>query len=168
MTKSVIKRSLITPCLCFEHEAEEAAKFYISIFKNSKITNINHYGKITAQATGISEGSILAVTFELEGQEFIAINGPTFKFTEAISLMVYCKNQKEIDYYWSRLSKGGDKKSQMCGWLKDKFGISWQVVPTSMIRMMKSKHTAKFDKALAALNTMKKINLKTLEKAYKG
>ncbi len=165
MAKSVIKRNPITMGLCFENSALEAAKFYISIFKNSKITHINHYGKLTAKAAGIPEGSVLAVTFELDGQEFMAINGPTFKFTEAISLMVYCKNQKEIDYYWGRLSEGGDKKSQMCGWLKDKYGVSWQVVPIAMIRMMKGKDAARFDRALAALNTMKKIDLKTLEEA---
>ena len=168
MTKSVIKHSRLTPCLCFENDAQEAAKFYTSIFKNSKITHINHYGKMTAKATGMPEGSILAVTFELDGQEFLAINGPAFKFTEAVSLIVYCKDQKEIDHYWSRLSAGGDKRSQVCGWLKDKYGVSWQVVPAAMGRMMKGKDGAKFDRALAALNTMKKIDLKTLEEAYKG
>ena len=120
----------IVPCLWFDHQAEEAAKFYVSVFKNSKITTVSRYSAAGQEIHGRPPGSVMVVAFELDGQTFTALNGgPDFKFNEAISLQVYCETQQEIDYYWEKLSKGGDPKAQQCGWLKDKYGLSWQVVP---------------------------------------
>src|ERR1044071_8279407 len=117
-----------TPCLCFDDKAEEAAQFYASIFKNSKIKSVTRYREDAANTSGRPKGSVLTVAFRLAGQEFLALNGgPIFEFTEAISFVVNCKTQKEVDYYWEKLSKGGAKVQ--CGWLKDKFGVSWQIVP---------------------------------------
>src|SRR5947199_1548831 len=130
----------ITPFLWFDQEAEEAVKFYTSIFKNSKIGRILRYDKQAAKASGRPAGSVLTVEFELEGQKFVALNGgPLFKFSEAISFIVNCGDQEEIDYYWQKLSEGGDKNAQQCGWLKDKFGLSWQVVPTILTDMLADK-----------------------------
>ena len=155
----------ITPFLWFNSNAEDAAKFYISIFKNSKITGITRYGEAGSKASGRPKGTVMTVAFELNGQEFTALNGgPIFKFTEAISFVISCKNQKEIDYYCSKLSKGG--LEIQCGWLKDKFGVSWQIVPSNLDKMMQDKN--KSQKVMEALLQMKKIDIKTLEKAYKG
>ncbi len=156
----------ITPCLWFDNNAEEAVKFYASIFPNSKIGTIARYGKSAAKVSGRPEGSVMTIVFWINGQEFLALNGgPVFKFTEAISLMVRCKTQQEIDRYWKKLSKGGAEIE--CGWLKDKYGLSWQIVPEAMNRMMKSKDPQKTDRMMAALIQMKKLDLKRLEKAYK-
>jgi predicted 3-demethylubiquinone-9 3-methyltransferase (glyoxalase superfamily) len=157
----------IAICLCFRTKAEEAAKYYVSIFKNSKITNTSYYGEAVAKGAGVRKGSVLAVTFELNGQEFMALNGPDFKYTEAMSIMLPCKDQKELDYYWKRLSAGGNKSAQMCGWLKDKYGVSWQVFPAMMTEILKDKSIEKTDRVLAALSQMKKLDIKTLKKAYK-
>ena len=120
----------IVPCLWFDSQAEEAAKYYTGIFKNSKITNVSHYTEAGREIHGRKAGSVMTVAFELDGQPFTALNGgPDFKFNEAISFQVICETQKEIDHYWDKLSQGGDPKAQQCGWLKDKFGLSWQVVP---------------------------------------
>src|SRR3990170_117291 len=134
----------IAPCLWFDSNAEEAVKFYTSIFKNSKIKQISHYGDAAAQAAGRPKGSVLTIAFDLDGQDFTALNGgPIFKFSEAFSLQVYCENQDELDHYWNKLSEGGDPNAQQCGWLKDKFGVSWQVVPAAVAKMMTDPDPAK-------------------------
>jgi predicted 3-demethylubiquinone-9 3-methyltransferase (glyoxalase superfamily) len=147
--------------LWFDTQAEEAAKFYISVFKNSKILEISHY---TEAGPGVP-GSVLTVKFSLDGQEFIGINGgPEFKFTEAISLMIYCEDQAEIDYFWEKLTADGGEES-VCGWLKDKYGLSWQVVPRSMDQMMLDPDRAKVNRVMDAMLQMKKIDIAALEQA---
>ena len=153
----------ITPFLWFNKNAEEAVKFYTSVFKNSKKGKVARCGK---GGPG-PEGSVLTAMFQIEGQEFLALNGgPTFKFNEAISFVVNCKTQKEIDYYWEKLSKGGKKVE--CGWLKDKFGVSWQVVPANLGELMRDKNAAKSSRVMQAIMKMKKLDIKTLEKAFSG
>jgi predicted 3-demethylubiquinone-9 3-methyltransferase (glyoxalase superfamily) len=155
----------ITPCLWFDDQAEEAAKFYVSIFKNSKVTSITRYGKAGAQASGRPKGSVMTVTFEIEGQEFVALNGgPLFKFTEAISLMVKCETQKEIDDMWEKLSAGGEEGP--CGWLKDKYGLSWQIVTPGIDEMMNDKDANKSERVMEAVLTMGKIDVARLKQAY--
>jgi predicted 3-demethylubiquinone-9 3-methyltransferase (glyoxalase superfamily) len=157
----------IIPCLWFDSNAEEAVNFYTSIFKNSKIGKISRYGKEGYEIHGKPEGTVLTVEFELNGQTFTALNGgPAFKFNEAISFQVYCKSQNELDYYWEKLSKGGDEKAQQCGWLKDKYGVSWQIVPTVLGEMLQDKDPKKSERVMKALLQMKKIDIRTLEKAY--
>ncbi len=168
MKKITSNSKKIAIYLCFKTKAEEAAKYYVSIFKNSKITNTSYYGEAVAKGTGIRKGSVLAVAFQLNGQEFMALNGPDFKHTEAMSIMVPCKDQKELDYYWKKLSAGGDKKAQICGWLKDKYGVSWQVFPAMMTEILKDKNIEKTDRVLEALRQMKKLDIKTLAKAYRS
>ena len=161
--------SKIAPCLWFDNNGEEAAKFYTSIFKNSKIKNIARYGDAAAQAAGRPKGSVLTVSFELDGQEFLALNGgPIFKINEAVSLMVNCENQDELDYFWNKLSEGGDPKAQQCGWLKDKFGVSWQVVPSMMAKVMADPDPAKTNRVMQAVLQMKKLDIATLQRAYQG
>jgi predicted 3-demethylubiquinone-9 3-methyltransferase (glyoxalase superfamily) len=155
--------------LWFDHNAEEAAKYYTSIFRNSEILNISHYSKEGYETHHMSEGTVLTVEFTLEGQKFIALNGgPEFKFNEAVSLVIECKDQKEIDYYWEKLTQGGDPKSQVCGWLKDKFGVSWQVTPTKLPEMLRDKDQERADRVMKAMMKMKKIDLQQLEDAYEG
>ncbi len=155
----------ITPCLWFDNQAEEAARFYTSIFENSKIGSIAHYGEAGAAASGRPKGSIMTVTFKLDGQEFMALNGgPHFKFTEAISLMVNCETQKEIDNFWEKLSEGGEPGP--CGWLKDKYGLSWQIVPTVLGEMMQDKDARRSGRVMEALLKMKKLDIKALKEAY--
>ena len=155
----------ITPFLWFDDKAEEAAKFYTSIFKNSKIGNITRYDEEAAGPTGRPAGSVMTVDFQLGGQEFVALNGgPMFKFTEAISFVVNCENQEEVDYFWSKLSAGGEESR--CGWLKDKFGLSWQVVPAVLIEMLTDKDTAKAKRVMQAMLQMDKIDIAVLKKAY--
>ena len=157
----------ITPCLWFDSNAEEAVNFYLAIFKNSKIGKISRYGKEGYEIHGKPEGTVLTVEFELNGQTFTALNGgPVFKFNEAISFQVYCDSQNEVDYYWEKLSKGGDEKAQQCGWLKDQYGVSWQIVPTVLGEMMQDKDAKKSGRVMNALLQMKKIDIGTLEKAY--
>lgn len=159
----------ITPCLWFDDNAEEAANFYTSVFKNSKIKNISRYGEAGAAVSGRPKGSVLTVAFELDGQEFTALNGgPMFTFNEAISLQVNCETQAEVDYYWENLSAGGDEKAQQCGWLKDKFGVSWQIVPTVVSKMMSDPDPAKSERVMKALLPMKKLDLQGLQQAYEG
>jgi len=161
--------SKIAPCLWFDNNGEEAAKFYTSIFKNSKIKNIARYGDAAAQAAGRPKGSVLTVSFELDGQEFMALNGgPIFKLNEAVSFMVNVDNQDELDHYWNRLAEGGDPKAQQCGWLKDKFGVSWQIVPRMIAKMMSDPDPAKPNRVMQALLQMKKPDIRTLQKAYEG
>jgi predicted 3-demethylubiquinone-9 3-methyltransferase (glyoxalase superfamily) len=158
----------ISPCLWFDNKAEEAAEFYVSIFKSSKIKAITHYGDAGAAVSGRPKGSVMAVSFELDGQQFTALNGgPLFKFSEAISFEIACKTQKEIDYFWEKLSAGGGKKSQ-CGWLKDKYGVSWQVVPTGMTKLFVSKDSAKIERVMQAMLKMTKLNIQALKDAYRG
>ena len=155
----------ITPFLWFDDKAEEAAKFYTSIFKNSKIGNITRYDEEAAGPTGRPAGSVMTVDFQLGGQEFVALNGgPMFKFTEAISFVVNCENQEEVDYFWSKLSAGGEESR--CGWLKDKFGLSWQVVPMVLTEMLTDKDTAKAKRVMHAMLQMDKIDIAVLKKAY--
>ena len=155
----------ITPFLWFDDKAEEAAKFYTSIFKNSKIGNITRYDEEAAGPTGRPAGSVMTVDFQLGGQEFVALNGgPMFKFTEAISFVVNCENQEEVDYFWSKLAAGGEESR--CGWLKDKFGLSWQVVPTVLIEMLTDQDTAKAKRVMHAMLQMDKIDIAVLKKAY--
>ena len=155
----------ITPFLWFDDKAEEAAKFYTSIFKNSKIGNITRYDEEAAGPTGRPAGSVMTVDFQLAGKEFVALNGgPMFKFTEAISFVVNCENQEEVDYFWSKLSAGGEESR--CGWLKDKFDLSWQVVPTVLTEMLTDKDTAKAKRVMHAMLQMDKIDIAVLEKAY--
>ena len=154
----------ITPMLWFDTQAEEAARFYASIFEDSKIQNITHYGDAGAQASGRPKGSVMTVEFEIEGQKFVGLNGgPQFKFSEAISLVVNCKNQKEVDTLWAKLTAGGGEPS-VCGWLKDKFGLSWQIVPAKFWELMEG-DSKKGERVMAALMQMTKIDLETLEQA---
>ena len=163
MAKIAIQK--ITPCLWFDKNAEDAARFYVSVFKKSKIGRIARYGKAGFEVHGMPAGTVLTVEFQLLGQSFVGMNGgPLFKFTEATSFMVMCKTQKEIDYYWEKLTAGGDKNSQQCGWLKDKFGFSWQIVPEIIPEMMK--HKKKSEAVMTALLQMKKLDIAALKKAY--
>ena len=159
----------ISPCLWFDSEAEEAAKFYVSIFPNSGIGTVSHYGKEGFEVHGRPEGSVLAVSFRLSGQEFSALNGgPVFKFNEAISLVVHCETQDEVDHYWSALSAGGDPQAQQCGWLKDRYGLSWQIVPEPLYAMLADADRAKSGRVMGALLQMKKLDLPALRRAYAG
>jgi predicted 3-demethylubiquinone-9 3-methyltransferase (glyoxalase superfamily) len=154
----------ITPFLWFDNNAEEAAQFYVSVFKNSRILAVTRYG----DAGPGPKGSVMVVSFQLEGQQFTALNGgPRFKFTEAFSFVVSCENQEEIDYYWNKLTAEGGQESA-CGWLKDKFGFSWQIVPTALGKLMIDKDPKKANRVMQALLQMKKIDIATLEEAAEG
>jgi predicted 3-demethylubiquinone-9 3-methyltransferase (glyoxalase superfamily) len=156
----------ISPFLWFDHQAEDAANFYISIFKNSKILSLTRYGEAAAAATGRPPATAMTVSFLLDGHKFVAFNGgPNFKFTEAISFVVNCATQSEVDYYWERLSQGGDKHAQQCGWLKDVFGVSWQIVPAVLGQLLNNPDPEKAGRAMQALLKMKKIDIKALEQA---
>lgn len=167
--KTVSTGQRISPCLWFDSEAEEAAGFYTRIFKNSRIVSITRYGKAGFEQHHRPAGSVMVVAFELEGQEFTALNGgPVFKFTEAISLQINCETQDEIDHYWEKLSAGGDPRAQQCGWLKDKYGLSWQVVPTMMAELFKDENSAKSLRAMEAMLQMKKLDIAELKRAAAG
>ena len=151
----------ITPFLWFDDKAEEAMNFYVSIFKNSKIVSVTRYG----EAGPGPKGTVMTATFQLDGQEFAALNGgPQFKFTEAISFVVNCETQEEVDYYWNKLSEGGQEIQ--CGWLKDKFGLSWQVVPTILSKLLSDPDPQKSQRVMHAMLQMKKIDIPGLQKAY--
>jgi predicted 3-demethylubiquinone-9 3-methyltransferase (glyoxalase superfamily) len=157
----------ITPFLWFNDTAEEAAKFYTSVFKRSKLGKIARYGKAGEKVAGRPAGSVMTVEFEIEGQQFIALNGgPIFRFNESISFVVNCRTQAEVDYYWKKLTAGG--KPVQCGWLKDKFGISWQIVPTVLNELMSTKDEAKSERVMAAMLNMVKLDIKKLKAAAKG
>jgi predicted 3-demethylubiquinone-9 3-methyltransferase (glyoxalase superfamily) len=159
----------VAPCLWFDNQAEEAAKFYVSIFKNSKIVTVARYPKAGQEIHKRPVGSVMTVAFELSGQPFTALNGgPVFTFNEAVSLQVYCDTQEEIDYYWDKLSKGGDPKAQQCGWLKDKYGLSWQVVPKALADLFADHESEKAQRAMEAMLRMKKIDIDQLERAAVG
>ena len=160
--------SKIAPCLWFDDKAEEAAKFYVSVFKHARILTTTHYGPDAAKASGQREGSVMTVSFEIEGQSFLALNGgPMFKFSEAISLMVNCDTQTELDTIWKALSGGGGSES-VCGWLKDKFGLSWQIVPAIMAEMMGSGDPVKLNRVMAAVMQMTKPDIAALQRAFDG
>ena len=153
----------ITPFLWFDNNAEEAANFYVSVFKNSKLLNIARYGEVGPGPNG----TVMTVEFELNGQEFVALNGgPQFKFNEAISFVVNCDTQEEVDYYWERLSEGGEKSR--CGWLKDKFGVGWQVTPTILGKLMADNDQEKANRVMQAMLKMDKLEIEPLQRAYEG
>jgi predicted 3-demethylubiquinone-9 3-methyltransferase (glyoxalase superfamily) len=157
----------ITPFLWFDGKAEEAANFYASIFKNSKVGTVTRYDEAGSKASGMPKGTAMTVSFQLEEQGFTALNGgPHFKFTEAISFVVNCESQEEVDHFWAKLSEGGDEKAQQCGWLKDKYGLSWQVVPTVLIKFLQDKDAEKSKRVMQAMLQMKKIDIKKLKQAY--
>ena len=159
----------ITPCLWFDDEAEAAVTFYTGIFRNSKVVSVSRYGEAGHEIHGKPAGTVLTVAFELEGQAFTALNGgPVFKFNEAISFQVDCETQEEVDYYWEKLSEGGDPKAQQCAWLKDKYGASWQVVPRVLVEMMSDPDSEKSGRAMEAMLQMKKIDIAELKRAYGG
>ena len=159
----------IAPCLWFNNEAEDAARFYTEIFRKSRIRTITRYGTAGFETHHKSPGSVMTVEFELDGQPFTALNGgPEFKFNEAISLQIFCATQDEIDYYWDKLSAGGDPKAQVCGWLKDRYGVSWQVVPESMEELFKDEESPGAKRAMEAMLKMKKLDIAALERAHGG
>jgi len=159
----------LVPCLWFDSQAEEAAAFYVSVFKNSKITRVARYPKAGQETHKQRPGSVMTVEFELDGQKFTALNGgPVFKFNEAVSLQVYCANQAEIDLYWDKLSRGGDPRAQQCGWLKDKYGLSWQVVPTILPELLQDHESPTAQRAMEAMLRMKKIDVREIERAVAG
>ncbi len=158
----------ITSCLWFDNEGEDAAKLYCSVFKNSRMGKVTRYGKEGFEIHGQPEGKVMTVDFELEGAKFVALNGgPHFKFSEAISFQIHCETQDEIDYYWSKLTAGGGEESQ-CGWLKDKFGLSWQVTPVALIEMLSGGDAAGAQRVTKAFLQMKKFDLAALKRAYEG
>ena len=157
----------ITTFLWFDSQAEEAASFYVSIFKNSRIVGVTRYDDESSKAAGRPQGSVMTVVFELDGQVFTALNGgPLFKFTEAISLVVNCESQKEVDYFWDKLTAGGQEVE--CGWLKDRYGVSWQITPTALLEMIADKDPEKSRRTMKAMLTMKKLDVEVLKKAYDG
>ena len=159
----------ITPCLWFDDQAEEAAKFYTAIFPNSQITSITRYGEAGHEVHGRPAGTVMTVAFELDGHAFTALNGgPLFKFNEAISFQINCETQKEVDYYWEKLSAGGDRNAQQCGWLKDKYGASWQVVPNVLRQMLADPESEKSQRVMTSLLLMKKLDIAALKRAYDG
>jgi predicted 3-demethylubiquinone-9 3-methyltransferase (glyoxalase superfamily) len=159
----------ISPCLWFDNNAEEAVKFYTSIFKNSKIGNISRYGEAGFEFHRKPPGTVMTIEFELLGQPYTALNGgPMFKFNEAISFQVHCDTQQEVDYYWAKLAQGGDAQAQQCGWLKDKFGVSWQIVPTVLPKLLLDKDQKKSQQVMSAVLQMKKIDIDGLKRAYEA
>ncbi len=158
-----------SPFLWFDDEAEEAANYYIGIFENSRIVNISHYTEAGSDIHGRPPGSVMAVDFELDGEKFRALNGgPVFKLNEPLSLEVDCENQEEIDYYWDKLSAGGDPAAQQCGWLKDKYGFSWQIVPSILADLMTDKDLGKSGRVMTAMLAMQKLDVAQLESAANG
>jgi predicted 3-demethylubiquinone-9 3-methyltransferase (glyoxalase superfamily) len=158
----------ITPCLWFDTEAEAAANHYVSIFENSKLGKVSRYGKEGKDVHGKDAGTVMTVEFELAGQKFLALNGgPHFKFNEAVSFQIHCETQEEVDYYWSKLISGGGQEGP-CGWLKDKFGLSWQVVPTALFEMLRGPDSAKSQRVTKAFLQMKKFDIAALRRAYEG
>jgi predicted 3-demethylubiquinone-9 3-methyltransferase (glyoxalase superfamily) len=162
-------KSKISPCLWFDNQGEDAANFYVGIFKNSKINAIARYGEAGKEVHGMPPGSVMTVDFELDGQSFTALNGgPIFKFSEAISFQIECETQEEVDYYWEKLNEGGDPDAQQCGWVKDKFGLSWQVVPRILPELLMDPDTVKSQRAMQAMMGMKKLDIAALQRAFDG
>lgn len=159
----------ITPCLWFDHQAEEAARFYTAIFRNSRITDISRYGEAGQEVHGRPPGSVMVVAFELDGQPFTALNGgPLFTFNEAVSFQIGCETQDEVDYFWDRLVQGGDERAQQCGWLKDRYGLSWQVVPGLLPELLSGADYDRSQRVMQALLQMKKLDIAELRRAYAG
>jgi predicted 3-demethylubiquinone-9 3-methyltransferase (glyoxalase superfamily) len=159
----------ITPCLWFDDQAEEAARFYVAIFRKSRLGKVARYGKAGFEIHGRTEGSVMTVAFELDGQPFTALNGgPLFRFNEAISFQVNCDSQQEVDYFWDKLSQGGDEKAQQCGWLKDRFGVSWQVVPKGLAELVSEPDSERSQRAMNAMLHMRKIDMAAIRRAYEG
>ncbi|MEX0653006.1 MAG: VOC family protein [Phycisphaeraceae bacterium] len=159
----------ITPFLWFDDQAEEAAEFYTAIFRNSRITSISRFGEAGREIHGKPTGSVMTVAFELDGQPFTALNGgPMFKLNEAVSFQVFCETQDQVDYFWEKLSEGGDERAQQCGWLKDKYGVSWQVVPTALPELVGDPDSEKSQRAMEAMLQMKKLDIDELKRAYEG
>lgn len=157
----------LTPCLWFDGQAEEAADFYVSVFPNSRVTQVARYGEVGREVHGKTPGSVMTVAFELDGQPFTALNGgPHFKFTEAVSFQVFCDTQEQIDYYWAALADGGDPHAQQCGWLKDRYGLSWQVAPRVLMQWLAQAESPPAQRTMAALLRMKKLDLAALRAAY--
>jgi len=168
-TKSIASVQPISTCLWFDGQAEEAARFYASVFKKGKVTRITRYPNVGQDVHQQPAGSVMAVEFELNGRPFMGLNGgPLFKFNEAMSLVILCDTQAEIDYYWEKLNEGGDPSAQACGWLKDKFGVSWQVVPKAEMALWKDHKSPATERAFAAMMKMKKLDIAKLRAAYKG
>lgn len=163
------KVSTITPCLWFDTQAEEAARFYCGIFENAKINAVTKFPAVGQDVHGKSAGSVMTVEFELNGLAFTALNGgPIFKFNEAVSLQVMCDTQDQVDHYWEKLGAGGDPKARQCGWLKDKFGLSWQIIPLGMNEMLQDRDAKKVERAFASMLQMKKLDLAALRTAFDG
>lgn len=162
--------SKITPCLWFDTHGEEAARYYVSLFPDSRIVDIGHYPEEPHEVHGRSRaGTVMTVAFELAGQGFLALNGgPQFRFSEAVSLIVYCDNQAEVDHYWQALAEDGGGQSQVCGWLKDRYGLSWQITPKSVIEWLAGPDRRKADRALRAVMQMVKIDIAAVERAVAG
>ena len=159
----------ISSNLWFDRQAQDAVNFYLSVFIHSRIIRTTHYGKEGYEIHKMPEGSVMTIEFELEGSRFVALNGgPAFKFSEAISFIINCNTQEEIDYFWNKLSEGGDKNAQQCGWLKDKFGLSWQVVPAKLSEIFADPDSTKTERVMKAMMSMKKMDIRTLERAYNG
>jgi len=161
--------AVLSPCLWFDGQAEEAARFYVSVFRKAKIVSVNRYPGVGQEIHGRPAGSVMTVDFVLNGLPFTALNGgPLFKFNEAISLQVLCRTQAEIDYYWEKLGAGGDPRAQACGWLKDRFGVSWQVAPQGIVKLFKDPKSRPAERAFAAMMNMKKLDIAALARARKG
>jgi predicted 3-demethylubiquinone-9 3-methyltransferase (glyoxalase superfamily) len=161
--------SNLVPCLWFDRGAEEAAKFYTGVFDNSRITEVTRYGRQGHEIHGREPGSVMVVAFELDGHPFTALNGgPAFRFNESVSFQVMCETQQEVDYFWGRLGEGGDPQAQHCGWLKDRFGLSWQIIPRRVLELIRDPDSVKAQRATRALLSMKKLDLPELERAYRG
>ena len=159
----------ITPCLWFDDQAENAARFYTDIFPRSRILHVSRYGEAGREIHGKEPGSAMTVEFELEGQRFTALNGgPLYRFNEAVSLLVHCETQAEVDHYWEKLSQGGDESAQQCGWLKDRYGLSWQIVPDALPDLIGGPDPVKSQRAMQAMLGMKKLDIEALRRAYAG
>ena len=159
----------ITPCLWFDDQAEQAVEFYLSIFPNARILNLSRYGEAGHEFHGKPPGSVMTVAFELDGQAFTALNGGrVFTFNEAVSLQVNCQDQAQVDHYWDKLSAGGDAGAQQCGWLKDRYGVSWQIVPSVLPQLLSDPDTSKTQRVMTALLQMRKLDIAALQRAYAG
>lgn len=158
---------MIVPCLWFDNQAEEAVAFYTSLFPNSRIVRVTRYGETSYELHRERAGSVMTIAFELAGQSFTALNGgPVFSFNEAISLQVHCQTQAEVDHFWERLGAGGDEQAQQCGWLKDRYGVSWQIIPTALLDMINDSDSAKVQRVTEVMLQMKKLDLDQLQQAY--
>lgn len=165
----MVRLQRLIPCLWFDDQAEEAAKFYVSVFENSRIHRMSRYGEAGHETHGRPAGSVMTVEFELHGHSFTALNGgPHFTFNEAVSFQVMCDSQEEIDYYWEKLGDGGDPKAKQCGWLKDRFGLSWQIVPRNLDALFEDPGSDGYRRAFTAMLAMKKLDIETLEVAFEG